>query len=480
MPSFGALGKFFGRTASEGAAFAAGVAVAPALSPVVREIVNEANAKYSSHPLSPGDAAAIVAEDVDSLAWGEDEASFNGISPGRFDRLWREVTNAPGLGELFEMWRRDLITDADFTHGLRKAKLETRWDTGLEGLHDVLLSSEELAGAQQQGFVDAARANSEGALQGVTEERQQIRFEMSGLPPGIETALEMLRRGIITPDTFAQIVREGHTKTKYTDELLQLQNRVLSAASYATLAIKGWITTEQMHAGGALTGYTPEEMDLLYKEHGRPATTHQVFIGNIRGGHIGDPTTGIDPDFLQAVRQSDIRPEYAPVLWAQRYTYPTAFVLRSLTQSGEITEADAHEVLLFEGWEPTFAAKVSHAWATAKGSAAKEATAADLLTLWDGEKLSRDETQTALEGLGYSAAEATRKLDVVEARRVAGAKSSAIGDLHTAYKKGSLPNAAVVTALESLGASAAAAAEIVAAWQVFLTAEGGTPPTAVA
>ena len=40
MPSFAGLGKFFGRTASEGAAFAAGVAVAPALSPVVREIVN--------------------------------------------------------------------------------------------------------------------------------------------------------------------------------------------------------------------------------------------------------------------------------------------------------------------------------------------------------------------------------------------------------------------------------------------------------
>ena len=44
MPSFAGLSKFFGRTASEGAAFAAGVAVAPALSPVVREIVNEANA----------------------------------------------------------------------------------------------------------------------------------------------------------------------------------------------------------------------------------------------------------------------------------------------------------------------------------------------------------------------------------------------------------------------------------------------------
>ena len=476
MPSFAGLSKFFGRTASEGAAFAAGVAVAPALSPVVREIVNEANAKYQTHPVSPNDAAAIVAEDVDTYPWGEQEAAFNGIGPDRFKRLWGEALNAPGLGELFAMWRRGLISDADFTHGLRKAKLETRWDSGLEGLHDTLLSSEELAMMQQQGFVDEARANSEGALQGVTQDRQQLRFEASGLPPGIETALEMLRRSIIDASTFAQIVREGHTKTKYTDVLLQLQNRVLSAATYATLALKGWITQDEMHAGGALTGYTAEQMDLLYKEHGRPATTHQVFIGNIRGGHIGDSPAGIDPDFLQAVRQSDIRPEYAPVLWAARYTYPTAFVLRSLTQSGEITEADAHQVLLFEGWEPTFAAKVAAAWSKGTSAAAKEATASDLLALWGGEKATAAETQTALEALGYSAAEAQRKMEVVEARRVAGAKSSAIGDLHTAYKKGALSTTRTVTALEALGLSATGAAEIEQAWRVFLTAEGGAPP----
>jgi len=475
MPSFSSLGKFFGRTASEGAAFAAGVAVAPALSPVVREIVNEANSKYATHPIDAETAAAIVAEDVDTYDFGRAEASFNGINEDRFKAILGETLNAPGIGELFEMWRRNLITDAQFTHGLRKAKLETLWDTPLEGLHDRLLSSEELAMMQQQGFVDAGRANAEGALQGVTEERQQLRFEASGLPPGIETALEMLRRSIIDAPTFAQIVREGHTKTKYTDDLLALQNRVLSESTYATLALKGWISTDEMHAGGALTGYTPEQMDLVYKAHGRPATTHQVFIGNIRGGHIGDPTTDIAPDFLQAVRQSDIRPEYAPVIWAARFTYPSAFVLRALTQSGEISESDAHQVLIFEGWEPTFAAKVAKAWATAKGAAAKEATATDLLTLWDGHKATAAATLTALEDLGYPADEAQRKMDVVEARRVAAATNTVIGDLHTEYKKGHLSDAAVLAALEALGLSADGAQRIVAAWAAYLTAAGIAP-----
>lgn len=468
--------KFFGRTVSEAAGVAAGIAVASPLRPVVQLVENETWALHPDKPVNVTEAAAIVAEDVEKDAWGVQQASFTGFDESTFRAILGEVLNAPGLDELYAMWRRGLISDADFTHGLRKAKLETRWDTGLAGLHDELLTSAELAMLQQQGFVDAGRANEEGGLQGVTPERQQLRFEASGLPPGVAEGLEMLRRGIIDDATFAQIVREGHTKTKYTSQLLELRNRVLSAATYATLALKGWITQAEMHAGGELTGYTPDQMDLLYKEHGRPATTHQVFIGNIRGGHIGDSPGGIDPDFLQAVRQSDIRPEYAPVIWAARYTYPTAFVLRSLTQSGDISEADAHQVLLFEGWEPTFAAKVAAAWSKGSSSAAKEATAADLLTLWDGEKATAPETLAALEALGYAADEAQRKMDVVEARRVAGAKSSAIGDLHTSYKKGSLSTAATVAALGALGVSAAAATEIEQAWRVFLTAEGGAPP----
>src|SRR5437868_3292962 len=110
------------------------------------------------------------------------------------------------LGELFETWRRNLIDDAAFEHGLRKAKLEPRWDGPLKALKLVLLSSDELANAQQQQFIDEARANEEAALQGVTAERQQIRFRLAGLPPGVETALQMLRRKIIDVATFRQIV----------------------------------------------------------------------------------------------------------------------------------------------------------------------------------------------------------------------------------------------------------------------------------
>lgn len=356
------IGRFLGNAVSEAVAFGAGAAMGPVLRPPVYELEATVNAAYPNRRLDPETAAAVAAERVDEKGRMAGEAAASGIDGTRFEDLYGEALNAPGMETLYALWRRGLIGDGEFVHGLHKAKLEDEWTGPLEGLRDVLLSSEELAMAQQQGFVSEARANSEGALQGVSEERQQLRFDMAGLPPGVETALDMLRRGIIDAATFAQIVREGHTKTKYTDVLLQMRRRLLSAATYVRLFLKGWITREQMHAGGALWGYTPADMDQWYLSEGRPATVHQIHIGYARGARLPGASDEEDA-ILTAVKQSDIRPEYGPLLYAQRYTYPSAFVLRGLTESGAVSRDDALQALLFSGWEPTFAEKTADAWA---------------------------------------------------------------------------------------------------------------------
>jgi hypothetical protein len=355
--------RFFGRTVSEAAGVAAGIAVASPLRPVVQLVENETWAIHPDKPVPATIAAAIVAEDVQQQSWGEQQASWTGFSAGSFAAMLGEALNAPGLGVLFEAFRRDLIDEAAFTHGLRKAKLETRWDAPLIALKQRLLEPAELANARQQGFIDVARQHSEAALQGVDAERADIQFELAGLPPGVETALEMLRRGIITSAEFAEIVRTGHTKTKWTTQLEAMQARVLGASTYAGLHLRGWIDEAAMIAGGALTGYSQTEMDLLYKEHGRPATGRQVFIGLRRGGSYNGPTTGIDQAFIDAIRQSNIRPEWTNLLWAQRFTYPSAFVLRALAQGGDLTQAETEKILLYEGWEPGLAATVSTKWA---------------------------------------------------------------------------------------------------------------------
>src|SRR5262249_12675 len=80
-------------------------------------------------------------------------------------------------------------------------------------------------------------------------------------------------------------------------------------------------------------------------------------------------------------------------------------------------------------------------------AAAKEATASDLLTLWEGQKMTAAETSSALQALGYPAAEAQRKMDVVDARKVIAAEQKFITDLAKAVVGNAITDAQAVAQL---------------------------------
>src|SRR5437763_14047227 len=130
-----------------------GQAVADVVTPKLQQFKNEQKAKYLYVPVSAGDAASIVAENVAEKSWGEQEATLTGISVERFDKLLGAALSAPGLPELLRMWRREQITDADFIHGLRKARYELRWDTPVSALKSERLDPAVIATAIQRGIM---------------------------------------------------------------------------------------------------------------------------------------------------------------------------------------------------------------------------------------------------------------------------------------------------------------------------------------
>lgn len=338
--------------------YALGVAAGPSLEPFVQVLANEAWEANQVRPLHPQTMTGAVAEGAWPFADAQAWASRFGVDGTRFARYVEIERTAPGLSELLELWRRNLISDGDFLHGLRKARLEQRWDAPLEGLREKLLSPEDLAMARQQGFVDEGRAHSESALQGTNNERADLMFEMAGLPPGVETALQMLRRGIVGESEFSQIVREGHTKTKYTDELLQMRRVLLSAAENVGAAIRGWITPEEAHARNAQLGYSQADSQLLYDTHGRPPGPGQLQTAFNRG--IIDQAR-----FDHGIRESDVRPEWLDVEFALRHRYPSLFQLRGAVQDGGITPERALVIMRYEGYEPQDAQAIVASWTTA-------------------------------------------------------------------------------------------------------------------
>lgn len=442
----GVVAGLLGSAASEAAAFAAGIALGPTLAPLVRFLENEAWANVQTKPLDAATAAEVAAELYDTYDDMQTEASYSGYDAARFAHLWDITLTGPGMGELLTMLRRGTIAPADFTHGLRKAKFETRWDTALTDLQHVRLSPQEIAlGIVRSVVADPGLlaatldlsggvvpaypewpgdALAEALAGGIDKDRLRVMVGEIGLPMSAQQAASAYFRDIIKLGDYNRAILEGDTRPEWAPYILEQARQIPSNTDFVQGRLRGWIDDAAMYAGSARHGMTEADTALLFKIHGRPLSWHQVFIGLRRGGVYDGPTTDLDPAFLTALKQSDIRPEWYNLAWAQRYNYPTAFVLRTLTEAGDLTQAETEQILLYEGWEPTLAQQVSTRWAggtaattspdvkkaqtqlwttTHKSYVAREATAADvndrltllgvdsasqseILALWDSER----------------------------------------------------------------------------------------------
>lgn len=369
-----------------------GAAVGDVVVPKLQDFLNQQWANNAHKPLSAGAVAGIVAEDVEKLGWGIVEASLTGISESRFQALYGEALNAPGLPELLALLRRQKIGPAEFAHGLRKAKLETQWDAPIGALIDELLSPQELAVMIQRGIV----ANDgilpvgpptgtgkvppmpmenidpivEASHSGYTQARLAALAKIIGLPASPDLAARMVFRQIIDRVDFDRAISEGNTRNEWAPFLFEGFREIPTVTDFVAARLRAWIDTPAMHAGAGLHGMSATDADLLLKIHGRPLSWHQVFIGLRRGGTYDGPTSALDPAFLKALEESDIRPEWYDLAWAQRYNYPAPFVLRSITEAGDIDQVEAETILLYEGWEPKLAKTVSTKWAAKAGTAA--------------------------------------------------------------------------------------------------------------
>lgn len=378
----GILTRMFGTALSGIAGFAGGTALGPVLSPIVQLIRNDVNAAYPYVPPDPGTLAEGVAQgQVDhdqAAAW----AAMHGIGANAFAALVDIANTGPGSGYAFDLWRRGVTGEKGFRRALKRLGLEQEWIDDLVELHDVLLTPRELANARQQGFIDQARQYEEAGMQGVTNERAELQFLTVGLPPGVETGLTMLRRGIMEQAEFAQLVREGHTKTKYTDKLLALERVLLSPSTLVRRRLKGYDDPERFHARMREWGYTAADAEDWWEADGRPAAPGYLWTAAARGVNGPDGSPLDESQFRQAIRESDIKDKYGPMLWAIRHLYPSLFQLTRLVESQAVTPELAAEWATKGRYAPEVVTALLDAWTKSPTAHADPHVAKAQVQLW--------------------------------------------------------------------------------------------------
>lgn len=387
----GGPAQFLGNTVGEAAAFAAGLAVAPLLHPVVQTLTNEAWSLDPTRPIDPNSVAALVAQGAVLLDLGSKEASLTGISGKRFAELVTLAQRAPTYAEAQDLRRRNKITPEQLTHSFKKAQIEEQYWSALADLVDDRLDPAVVATAVQRtllpnnGILPSQPSTDgsnvppmpgvdidpfeEAAASGIDADRFKVLARLVGLPASPDLAARMHFRKIITLGAFNQAILEGNTRGEWAPFLLQAFRDILTNGQYAEGQLRGFLTAPERRAKTAQHGMSDADSDLLYDLSGRSIPVHQITTGLARGGVFDGPIDTIPKAYLQSLQRGNLRPEYFNLAYANRYTYESVFVMRALVEAGDLSEADAHQDLLDIGWRPDRAKSVSAAWGKKAGTA---------------------------------------------------------------------------------------------------------------
>lgn len=456
--------RLFGTAVSGAAGFAAGTALGPTLSPLVRLIANDVNAHFPYVPPSAGTLALGVAQGQVEESQARSWAAMHGIGDNAFTALVNVANTGPGSAYAFELWRRGRIGEPGFRRALRRLGIEQEWIDDLVQVKDVLLDPAVIANAVHRGIMrdptlivreppttpgkveqvppSPLDPATEAAGSGLTHERLRVEVGTTGLPPGLIQMLDLLNRGKVTEEDVQRAVAQSNLRNEYMDVVLALRRHLLTPHNYEEAALRGIISRDEADAGAALTGMEKPDAQLLFEIMGRPLTVHQLVTGLERGGVFGGTYNDVPEPYRDAIRRSNIRPEYARLAYANRYTYPSAFVLRSLAQAGELGDTAAVEKILLQiGWPPSLAAKVAPSWAPS-GAAADPHVARAQTHLWNTTHNSYRDDETgeaqargALTTLGLDADAQDQVIALWNAEKALIRRQLSPADLRKAYQK---------------------------------------------
>lgn len=305
---------------------------------------------------------------------------------------------APGLAELMAGRRRGIaskgaegLTAQEFTDGLGKLKIHPEFRPLLGDLLVDKLDPPVVALAIVRGIIPdpgilpvsppagegkvpkfpvfPIDAVAEALANGVNLERLSVMAAIAGRPMSPEAAAQAFWRHVIERVDFDRAVSESDVRNEWRDAILETTRFILSPQDAAGLRLRGWLTKEESDAIGALHGATPETMQGLYLDRGRPATPRQVRLGFARGAKVIGFPWSLDEAIDHAVEQSDLRTEYRDIEREASWSYPSPFEMRGLLQAGVFTEAEGAQLYVEMGRKPAIAQKIAAFWT--RGAAGK-------------------------------------------------------------------------------------------------------------
>lgn len=300
---------------------------------------------------------------------------------------------------------------------------------------------------------------AEAAMSGVNRARLDVLAKNTGDSIPIAEALLLYRRGKLTPGRLQAAIEQSRTRDEWIPEILELRYAPPSVGEVLAGAVQNQLPDTQARQLFQEAGIDPVNYDWMLRTHGRPPGIAQM-ADLWNRGVIGQT------EFDQAVRESDIKDKYVPMLEQLRVYIPPVRSVMAMLRAGAISDAEATRLFQENGVRstdiPGYLAEAHHA----KTATARELSQAQIIRLYGAQLIDRPTAQLRLEALHYDPASVGLLLDYADALRHERYVNAVISRVHSRYTSYKLTDAEVTNALQRDKVPQAAIDDLLALWKI--------------
>lgn len=323
----------------------------------------------------------------------------------------------------------------------------------------VPLTPADLADMVERNIVGQDWAEGEAAKSGISAERFALMVKDTGEPYGVDQALSLLRRGLISEQRFAEVLYYSRVRNEFLPDVLQLAHETMTAGDAVELALKQ-ITDEGaardlfVRAGGLA-----DQFDLLVQASGNP-------IGPEAAVHLWQHGEIDDEQLRQVIAHSRINPMFYDLAKLTGLKWLSVIQVELALKAGTVPPAEAAKWLAQDGYPTDQIEAFVTAAAAGKTATHKALTESQITELYETGVLTHDQAGAELVALGYEAGEVDFILAVYQQRRLLSMSQAAVAQVRKVYLAGRIDKSTASTDLDALGIDPAARDHYLTIWGI--------------
>lgn len=367
--------------------------------------------------------------------------------------------------------------------------------TYLVNTHDpnIPLSPPDLAQAVVRHVMEKDQAAKTARLSGTSTTEFETMLHLAAEPPGLETVLQMYRRGIVewgeagpTKANVANAIATSRIYTYWSDAIRKLNIVPIPAAEMVDAAVERQTTkTDRTTVLGAISsgttkslnaaattfytamyasGYTPTQADLMFNTRGNPPAPTQLLDlyrrGAIKWTGVGTKETTVQQGIYEGATKDKWEPIYKDLV----VRIPSEYYVLEMLKLGAMSQEKGAALLGMYGYTQTV---VSGIISAAEGGAVvtyKKLTESIIVKLYEERATTKTEAKHMLVDIGYSTGSATFVLTSIDLDLSMKQRDSAITRIGNLYRTRKLDKTAAVSALRALTVTGTQSSELIKTW----------------